>query len=283
MSAHPLPMLPSPSSDIEARWDELALTETSSCVRKHEQEQTFTDERWKQIEREPRSSFHLNDVHTYRLPTSDAYDCIHLKPLKRKPLPSNDSKSPSPEITSATYGTAHNATIHDIHTPNQITDATSSLDFQDARHVQNTEVEWVTYEGTVLCRHDTSSRHVHFADTHTYFSPPQSPSPTADQLFDSRRLEYVGPRPPPWGSFEELARVRRMRIDDRASDYALSNRFEADKRRLTRVRQNEVEDIKSGKRRTEVDELRDLVSDIYPDMTFEGEERRGCRCCCLVM
>lgn len=149
-------------------------------------------------------------------------------------------------------------------------------------------------------------RTVRFADTHTYLcTPPPPPTPPPHRSLSSapsesipylllRDYSYIslsqqleshafhGPRAPPWGSSENLERERRLRTDIRFLEDKLEHRFDEDYRRRARERARIDQELKKGIRKTDGDELRELVLGIYPDMGFESKERTRC-CACVVM
>ena len=143
--------------------------------------------------------------------------------------------------------------------------------------------------------------YVRFADAHTYLCTPSPPTPPPHgilSIFPSAstpsllplKLSYTsstselnrigpyGPRIPPWGSSENLDRERRLRTDLRVLEDRLEERFNSDARRRARERQREYEEVKSGVRRTEGEELRKAVLGIYPEMEDETKEWMCCYC-----
>ncbi|KAF2449908.1 hypothetical protein P171DRAFT_480964 [Karstenula rhodostoma CBS 690.94] len=124
---------------------------------------------------------------------------------------------------------------------------------------------------------------VRFADAHTILCTPPPPTPPPHLTFSSAsslpsappRLTPYGPRIPPWGSTENLDRERRLRTDIRTFEDTLDEQFD-DRERLRK----EAE-ARNEKRRTEGEELRELVLGIYPEMEA-GQKERGC-CLCAVM
>lgn len=124
---------------------------------------------------------------------------------------------------------------------------------------------------------------VRFADTHTILCTPPPPTPPPHRTLSSilsltstpPRLKPYGPRTPPWGSTENLDRERRFRTDIRVLEDTLDKQFNG------RERLRKQAQARNGKRRTEGEELRELVLGIYPEMEAELKER-GCWFC-LVM
>ncbi|KAJ4360723.1 uncharacterized protein N0V89_001290 [Didymosphaeria variabile] len=140
---------------------------------------------------------------------------------------------------------------------------------------------------------------VRFADAHTILCTPLSPKPPPQQTFSYpipltppvpiRRTELsytasvpdrfkpYGPRLPPWGSTDNLDRERRLRTDIRRLEDPLDEHFDE------RDRLRKAEEARKGQRRTEGDELRELVLGIYPELE-ETEKDRGRSCwMCAVM
>ncbi len=92
-----------------------------------------------------------------------------------------------------------------------------------------------------------------------------------------------GPRPPPWGSYEDLAIQRRQRGDARERAQIRANRLTTDS---TSVYQKSISTDSLGKDPLrEVEEYREQILGVYPDMEFNGEAGRGDRrwCCCVLM
>jgi hypothetical protein len=91
---------------------------------------------------------------------------------------------------------------------------------------------------------------------------------------------HSGPRPPPWGSYEDLEMQRRDRGDARERENARQFRLRA-------MASRDSESTESLMRR-EVAEYGEQIRMVYPDMEFDGraEERakeRDCCRCCVVM
>lgn len=119
---------------------------------------------------------------------------------------------------------------------------------------------------------------VRFADFHTILYTPPLPTPPPHLTFQSTfssapsRHKPYGPRIPPWGSSENLDRERRLRTDIRGLEDTLDERFD------TRERLRREDEVKNAKRRTEGEELRELVLGIYPEMEVEQRDRACCVC-----
>ncbi|KAF2249065.1 hypothetical protein BU26DRAFT_594753 [Trematosphaeria pertusa] len=149
------------------------------------------------------------------------------------------------------------------------------------RALTNTEHQRAASEEPTLRTPEPRSPHVRFAEpTSCPPTPRSSPSLSPRALYDTTRLKPYGPRQPPWGSSEDLELQRRSRTDVRARDDDIRERISAKSLRLLQARQGT-----SGKKRmTEVEELREQIYEVYPDMTFEGDgDEEGCCCCCVVM
>jgi hypothetical protein len=92
-----------------------------------------------------------------------------------------------------------------------------------------------------------------------------------------------GPRPPPWGSYEDLEIQRRQRGDARERAKIRANRLTADS---SSMYQKSISTDSLGKDPSrEVEEYREQILGVYPDMEFNGEAGRGDRgwCCCILM
>ena len=92
-----------------------------------------------------------------------------------------------------------------------------------------------------------------------------------------------GPRPPPWGSYEDLEIQRRQRGDARERAKVRGSRLTADS---SSVYQKSMSTDSLGKDPSrEVEEYREQILGVYPDMEFNGEAGRGDRgwCCCVLM
>ncbi|KAH6875662.1 hypothetical protein BKA58DRAFT_125951 [Alternaria rosae] len=92
-----------------------------------------------------------------------------------------------------------------------------------------------------------------------------------------------GPRPPPWGSYKDLEIQRRQRGDARERAKARGSRLTADS---SSIYQKSISTNSLGKDPSrEVEEYREQILGVYPDMEFNGEAGRGDRewCCCVLM
>ena len=147
---------------------------------------------------------------------------------------------------------------------------------------------------------------VRFAPTHTFLRTPSPPIPPPHQvtarpmppsipnplisrssytsLSSSSPTIYLpyGPRTPPWGSQETLARERRNRIDTRGRDSLLQERFEVDRQRREWRWRRVEEDTRMGRRRSEGERVRALVRKLYPDEEDEDRRERGCILCVMM-
>jgi hypothetical protein len=92
-----------------------------------------------------------------------------------------------------------------------------------------------------------------------------------------------GPRPPPWGSYEELEIQRRQRGDARERAKIRANRLTADS--ASTYQKSLSTDSLSESPSREVEEYREQILGVYPDMEFNGDAGRGDRgwCCCVMM
>ncbi|OAL52853.1 hypothetical protein IQ07DRAFT_342484 [Pyrenochaeta sp. DS3sAY3a] len=90
----------------------------------------------------------------------------------------------------------------------------------------------------------------------------------------------LGPRPPPWGSFELLERQRRRRSQGRGSGRGrseMASAIHAGLQTPATVREDVL--------RREVQGYREQVLRVYPEMKFDGGRDRaeGCCYCCIVL
>lgn len=101
-------------------------------------------------------------------------------------------------------------------------------------------------------------------------SPPVPPEPPG-----------LGPRPPPWGSYELLERQRRRRSQGRGSGRGRSEPVSPIQASLQSSPATMREDVL----RREVEEYREQVLRVYPEMKFDGgRDRAEGRCyCCVVL
>ncbi|UPX12818.1 uncharacterized protein EKO05_0003354 [Ascochyta rabiei] len=92
----------------------------------------------------------------------------------------------------------------------------------------------------------------------------------------------TGPRQPPWGSLEDLEEQREKRGDARERVQAKQFRS-ATLSQATTV--GSTDSFGKEKMKKEVEEYKEQVMSVYPDMTFDGNAGRGGRrsCCCVVM
>ena len=114
--------------------------------------------------------------------------------------------------------------------------------------------------------------------------PPLVGNPTnAAPSFHSSTDIQNGPRPPPWGSYEDLEIQRRQRGDARERAKVRGSRLTADS---SSMYQKSMSTDSLGKDPSrEVEEYREQILGVYPDMEFNGEAGRGDRawCCCVMM
>lgn len=88
----------------------------------------------------------------------------------------------------------------------------------------------------------------------------------------------VGPRSPPWGSYHTLEMQRRQRGETRERTQALMYR------RLQSTQRLDDDGYGKSRMRREVDEYREQVLGVYPDMEFNREAgKSGVEYCCILM
>ena len=91
----------------------------------------------------------------------------------------------------------------------------------------------------------------------------------------------AGPRQPPWGSLGHLEEQRGRRLDARERDQAKQFRTAAPSEATTLA---ETDVYGKDRMKKEVEEYREQVVSVYPDMAFDGSAGKGGRgCCCVVM
>jgi hypothetical protein len=91
----------------------------------------------------------------------------------------------------------------------------------------------------------------------------------------------AGPRQPPWGSLGHLEEQRERRLDARERDQAKQFRTAALSEATTLA---ETDVYGKDRMKKEVEEYREQVVSVYPDMAFDGSAGKGGRgCCCIVM
>lgn len=92
-----------------------------------------------------------------------------------------------------------------------------------------------------------------------------------------------GPRPPPWGSSDNLELRRQTRSDAREREDARKMR---DSGSSIYKSSDSTESVRENTMRREVEEYREQVLRLYPDLEFDGkknEEGGCCWCLCVVM
>lgn len=91
----------------------------------------------------------------------------------------------------------------------------------------------------------------------------------------------TGPRQPPWGSLEDLEEQREKRMDARERDQAKQFRSTTLSQATT---VGSTDSFGKEKMKREVEEYKEQVMSVYPDMAFDGNAGKGGRsCCCAVM
>jgi hypothetical protein len=286
MVTHPLPPLPPRSQDDDEENEASQPSQTDAAIRGRYLEQTFAE--LGSVERESHSDLDAELVCVQDAIIIQTCNDDSEKDMRRKLLLA-DTLLPSVVGTSvARRDVDHRTEPHDILKHNRLS---LTMGFADELGVQ---IEWGrarSYQEIAQTALQPSSPHVRFASP-IYHPLPRTPSPPTPSLHrrTSRiwppRPTLYGARPPPWGCLEDLELDRRYRIDIRASTDCLTERFELEGRRLAKERRLADEEIRAGKRWTEADELRELVCQIYPEMTFESNEGGRGRYrfwCCVVM
>ncbi|CAO2653169.1 Nn.00g025800.m01.CDS01 [Neocucurbitaria sp. VM-36] len=95
--------------------------------------------------------------------------------------------------------------------------------------------------------------------------------PTLPRSLHSSTDTQGGPRPPPWGSYEALEMQRRQRGDFRERVQARMYRSLLDSSPLLYRGSLSTDSFKKAEMRREVEEYRELVLGLYPDMEFNEE------------
>jgi hypothetical protein len=107
------------------------------------------------------------------------------------------------------------------------------------------------------------------------------PLPSSLRVAEPKREPRTGPRQPPWGSLEDLEERREKRIDARERDQAKQFRS-ATLSQATTVGNEDC--FGKEKMKRAVEEYKESVLSVYPDMAFDGKAGEGGRrCCCIVM
>lgn len=127
---------------------------------------------------------------------------------------------------------------------------------------------------------------IHYSPTVT--NPPQtyealrrpSPSPSLRSYAETQ----AGPRPPPWGSSDNLELRRQTRSEAREREEARRFRMTIDGGSSIYKGSDSMDSLRQNTMRREVEEYREQVLQIYPDMEFDGNAGKGGRTCyCVVM
>jgi hypothetical protein len=119
----------------------------------------------------------------------------------------------------------------------------------------------------------------HARNTHRTSSSPLTSFPPFND-------SHPGPRPPPWGSYDNLELQRRDRADAREREEARKFRFHADSASsVSKGSSDSSPSLCGNTMRREVEEYREQVLRVYPDMGFDGSAGKGGRSCvwCVVM
>jgi hypothetical protein len=89
-----------------------------------------------------------------------------------------------------------------------------------------------------------------------------------------------GPRPPPWGSHDDLELKRQTRSDAREREEARKYRLTTDSGSLDYKGSESTQSLPENALRREVEEYRQQVLRLYPDLEFDGSAGQGGRSCC---
>ncbi|EUC31948.1 hypothetical protein COCCADRAFT_99990 [Bipolaris zeicola 26-R-13] len=116
-----------------------------------------------------------------------------------------------------------------------------------------------------------------------FFQVPSYTRPHPAPLLHSSTDLQNGPRPPPWGTYDDLALQRRQRNERRGRTYNTPVTI-VQGTTLTHQQTLSVVDGGEGLSR-EVNEYREQILRVYPDMAFDGHAGEGGRefRCCVVM
>lgn len=91
----------------------------------------------------------------------------------------------------------------------------------------------------------------------------------------------TGPRQPPWGSLDNLEERRERRVDAREREQVKQFRAATLSEATTL---GSTDSFGRDKLKKEVEEYKEQVMSVYPDLTFDGNAgKEGRRCCCAVM
>jgi hypothetical protein len=92
-----------------------------------------------------------------------------------------------------------------------------------------------------------------------------------------------GPRPPPWGSHDDLELKRQTRSDAREREDARKYRLTADSGSSDYKGSDSTVSLPENPLRREVEEYREQVLRLYPDLEFDGSAGQDGRSCCFCM
>ncbi|KAH7082202.1 hypothetical protein FB567DRAFT_594694 [Paraphoma chrysanthemicola] len=124
----------------------------------------------------------------------------------------------------------------------------------------------------------TSSENNEQTDDHDYMSLKNTAA-----SFDGSVETQPGPRPPPWGSYDNLEMQRRNRGDLREREDTRKYRMAV--RGGSFVSLNKISgsegSFSNNPLKREVEEYREQVLHLYPDLDFDGTASNGGRRCCL--
>jgi len=279
MAAHPLPALPPKSYSDHRRLDDLWLEDLFFSKDDRTNEQTNTSQGARNNSEITDLLAGTRELHTqglFHLEPEHLESCRHkLRQVNNRqalPLPPT-SLDPTDDTASGQ--------------PSQVTRdqaANTSIDrsFKEEYRVTNDGIH---------SNHFRHSRHVRFADTYTLICTPSAnvpppPPPHLTPPYTVYAPTPHGPRIPPWVSAENLDRERRVRTDLRVLEDTLGAKFFEDECRLAIERQAEEEETRAGRRKTEVDEFREAVMEVYPELGFREVDARektdSCGCCTVI-
>lgn len=135
--------------------------------------------------------------------------------------------------------------------------------FRSQRRDNSSQLGFTQYDSTTHLRSDFSTS-----------------TPSLDASVDTQ----AGPRPPPWGSYDVLEMQRSIRGDARERADARNLRSRAD---TGFSMHNGSVSAEEESLRREVEEYREQVLRLYPDLKFDGTAGDGVRkdgwCCCVIM
>ncbi|KAF2676104.1 hypothetical protein K458DRAFT_397252 [Lentithecium fluviatile CBS 122367] len=279
MVVHSLPPVLQECGEEDDENEDALLEEKEVDERRRYLEQTPAGGALETADLESQLDTHLKDLpRLQRGSTPELRVNDPSKHTRRKPLPIDAPQLP---LLNSSLASHEAASITNSYSTRDHGHLCSTVDAIIEHDAQGEEEGWRLHRDSPRNASPPPSPHVRFALPLLFYPLPRTPSP--GRTAPTRPTLY-GARDPPWGSSGNLARDRRDRIDARTHEDSLTKRFELESRRLAQERRIAAEEIRTGKRWTEVDKLRELVAEIYPDMEFERNIRgRGCCCCCVII